>query len=335
MKKTPKNFCQFRVNSYFCIVSYLHTTKFRLQSYKKMETKSIRSQIVGLAKELDYLVCERKSETPYEDAVDLLLAQEDIKFSAHLLDVFRDCQTELKNIYKKYIQYTKIMPKTVPLVEKHPDRPFGLTYRQIVFGDTLDTFFFEAVPWFAGVLDKPEEKQSAKEVEGLLMRTGMIKDMTVYFLYEAADALARMRNCELQTSGILLPVFSAFYASGNHLESLEKMYLDTGIERKKLILTVDASVLSKEHKISEILTDYIDQGVKLLLDAYDPEEMPVEKIREVGFKLVRIAKDSVCRNSMEQTIQQLKNHGITVIDWPSGDTNLTEDELICYMLNYE
>lgn len=296
---------------------------------------SLIAQIVGLAKEMDRLVCERKSETPYEDAVEILLAEENQMFSAHLLDVFRDCQTELKNVYKKYIQYTKIMPKTIPLVEKRSDRPFGLTYRQIVRGESVDTFLFEAVPWFGAVLDKPEEKQSAEEVESLLMRTGMTKDITTYFLYEAADALARISNCELCIGGIILPVFSAFYTGGNCTETFEKFYADTGIDRKKLMLTVQETLLLKEHKVSERLTDYSDQGIRFVLDDYHPEDLPIEQVRAIGIKHVRIARDSVSWNHMEQTIQDLKNLGITFVDWPSGETNLTEDELIRYLLNYE
>ncbi len=296
---------------------------------------SLIAQIVGLAKEIDRLVCERKSETPYEDAVDALLAEEDQMFSAYLLDVFRECQTELKNVYKKYIQYTKIMPKTIPLVEKRPERPFGLTYRQIVRGDSLEKFIFEAVPWFGGVLEKSEEKQSATEVEGLLMRTGMTKDITIYFLYESADALARMRNCEVYTGGILIPVFSAFFTSGNHIERLEKLFSDTGIERKKLMLAVQETLIKKERKMTERLTDYIDQGIALVLDDYHPEDIAVEQVREIGFTQVRIAKDSAGWNDIKQTAQELKNHGITVIDWPSGETDLTEDELLRYLMNYE
>lgn len=295
---------------------------------------SLIAQIVGLAKEMDRLVCERKSENPYEEAVDQLLAQEDKMFSARLLDVFRECQTELRNVYKKYIQYTIIIPKTVPLVEKRPERPMGLTYRQIVQGNSSESYIFEAVPWFGGVLDKPKERQSATEIEMLLLRTGMIKDITIYFLYEAADLLVRMRNCAIHNGGILLPIFSAFFTSENHIERLEKMYADTGIDRKKLMLTVQSTLLEKEHKIVGKLRDYIEQGVVLVLDNYHPEKMSMEKVREIGITKVRIAKEFYECGDIKQINQKMKSHGISVIDWPSGETNLTEEEVIHYRMNY-
>lgn len=296
---------------------------------------SLIAQIVGLAKEMDYLLCERKSESPFEEAVDILLAEEDKRFSARLLDVFRECQPELKNVYKKYIQYTKIMPKTVPLVEKRIDRPMGLTYRQIVHGNMMDSYIFEAVPWFGGVADKPEGRQTFSELEGLLMRTGMIKDVTMYFLYEAADLLARMKNCQIGSGGVLIPVSTAFFTAGNQMECLEKMYADTKIDRRKLLLTVQETLVNEERKILERLKEYMGQGVALVLDNYHPEDMPIEKIREIGFTQVRIAKNSSRWNEIKDVKQNLKNHGISVIDWPSGDTNLTEDELIHYRMNYD
>lgn len=295
---------------------------------------SLIAQIVGLAKELDRLICERKSEKPYDEAIDIILSKEDKMFSTALLNVFRNCQPELKNIYKKYIHYTKILPKTIPLIEKRPERPFGLTYRQIVSGTTTETFIFEAVPWFAG-LEDAELRGTMEETEALLMRTGLTKDIEIYFLYEAADTLARMKNCELFTGGILVPVFSAFYSGEDLSERLEKLFSDTAIDKKKLMLTVPESLLRKERKISERLSNYIEQGVVLVLDEYHPEDIPAALLREIGFTHVRIAKDSLGKNETAEAMQALKNHGISVIDWPSGDTNLTEDELIRYLMNHE
>ncbi len=302
--------------------------------YEKNEI-SLIGQIVGLAKELDRLVCERKSETPFEEAVELILQGDETRFSSELIEVFMDRQIELKNVYKKYIQYTKTMPKTVPLVERRQDRPFGLTYRQIVSGKSVETFILEATPWFGGVLDQPDVRESAEEVEVLLMRTGMTKDIVVYFLYEAADAIVRMKNCELRSGGILLPVFSAFYTSGDHSEALEKLYTDTGIDKKKLMMTIQESLVLKEQGIYELLASYIGQGVEMVLDNYHPEDVPVQLLQEIGFTKVRIAKDSEGWKDIKQTIHDLKTHGIMAVDWPSGEIKLTEDELIRYLMNQE
>lgn len=299
------------------------------------EDISLIAQIVSLAKELDRLVCERKSESPFEEAVELLLAQENRMFSPNLMEVFRACQAELKSIYKKYIQYTRIMPKTVPLVERRPERPFGLNYRQIVMGEAAEARIYEAVPWFGGVLDKPEEKESAELVEELLVRAGLINDITTYFLYEAADLLARMKNCELQTGGVQVPVFAAFYKNENQAERLQKLYEDTAIDKNKLFLTVPESILKEDRLVCECLSEYIAQGIVLVLDEYDPDNVPEALIREIGFTHVRIARDCYTQQDINNRIQELKSHGITVIDWPAGEAYLSEEELIKDLLSCE
>lgn len=302
--------------------------------YKGTEI-SLIAQIVGLAKELDRLICERKSESPFEEAIDILIEEEGKTFSENLMDVFRDCQPELKNIYKKYIQYTKTMPKTVPLVDRRPGRPFGLNYRQIVSGNEMATFIFEAVPWFGGVLNKPKAREYGKDVEGVLKRTGLLKDISIYLLYEAADAVARMKNCELYTGGILMPMFSEFFIGEDQLENLEQLFADTEIDRKKLMLSVPEVLLKEDRSVFKRLTEFMEAGVVLVLDHYYPEDTPIELIREIGFTHVRIAKDSMARSTAKELMQELLEHGIIMIEWPVGDGQLTEDELIHYMASHE
>ena len=296
---------------------------------------SLIAQIVGMAKELDRLLCERKSETPYEEAVDTLLAEDNQDFSPNLKDVFQACQPELKNVFKKYIQYTRIMPKTVPLVEKREGRPFGLNYRQIVAGRGIGNMMFQAVHWFAGVLNKPDARESIEEVEELLLRTGMVGDMTTYFLYEAADLIARMQNCDLQTGGVLLPVFNSFYTGENQTDRLKKMLEDTGIDKKKLILVVPETLVRGERSIYDRLSEYIGLGIVLMLDDYHPEDLPLNLVREIGFTHVRLAEDADAGIIPKERIQEWRSHGITLVNQPAGNAYLTEEELIKYLLLHE
>ena len=204
-------------------------------------------------------------------------------------------------------------------------RSLGLNYRQIVEGNELSKFVFEAVPWFG-------EKETAEQTEELLLRTGLLKNVSIYLLYEAADLLARMKNCEIYTGGVLLSMFSEFFRGENHSERLAQMYDDTAIDRKKLLLGVPERLLRKDRSVNTRLTEYIEQGVTLVLDDYHPEDLPVELIREIGFTHVRVAKDSTMQNGI---LQELQGHGITVIDWPSGEAWLSEDELISYLMKNE
>lgn len=296
---------------------------------------SLIAQIVGLAKEFDRLICERRSEDPYGEAVTAILAEEGRKFSENLVEVFGECQAELRAVYKKYIQYTKTMPKTVPLVEKRPERPFGLKYRQIVAGRDSAGFIYEAVPWFGVVLEQPEATESADELEAMLMRTGLIKDISYYFLYEAADALARIKNCELYTGGILVPMFAGFYTGENQCEKLKRLYEHTGIDKRKLLMTVPEEMIRKNEISNQYLAELVDVGAALVLTDYHPEELPAALVQELGFNHVRLSKDSMARADLGEMLQELQSRGIKVIDEPAGDGQLTEDELISYMLLVE
>lgn len=289
------------------------------------------AQIVGLAKELDRLVCERKSETPFEDAVDLILQKEGSAFSENLIEVFRERQPELRNIYKNYIQYTKTMPKTIPLVEKRPERPFGLNFRQIADGTELADFIFEAVPWYGELEESPKTIEYPEDMEGVLQRTGLLKDMGMYFLYEAADLIARVKNCDLRMGGVLVPMFADFFIGQNMTEKLEGMFEDTEIDRKKLMLSVPGKLAEKDRSAFASLSSYIEKGIVLVLDDYDPEELPIALLREIGITHVRLCK--AARTAVVGS--ELLKHGIFTIDEPAGAGQLSEDELIAYLGNHE
>lgn len=289
------------------------------------------AQIVGLAKELDRLVCERRSETPFEDAVDLILEKEGTGFSESLLEVFREHQPELRTIYKKYIQYTKTMPKTIPLVEKRPERPFGLNYRQIVHGTELREFIFEAVPWYKDPEKASEMMEDLEDLEGILQRTGLTKELCMYFLYESADLIARVKNCDLHIGGVLIPVFSDFFVGQSMIDKIEGMFEDTGIDRKNLLLSVPSHLAEKDRSTFAELGSYIEKGVLLVLDDYDPEEIPISFLREIGFTHVRLRK--AARTAAAGA--ELMKHGIFTIDEPAGAGQLSEDELIDYLNSHE
>ena len=96
------------------------------------------AQIVGIAKELDRLVSETKSEDPFKEAFDAILSGEDCLWAPQLIAVLKNCRSKCRNIYNKYVHYTLTLPKTISLVDKRKDRPMGLHYRPMV-GDNEGT----------------------------------------------------------------------------------------------------------------------------------------------------------------------------------------------------
>ncbi len=269
------------------------------------------AHIVGLAKELDRLSAETKSETPFEDAMAILRQGSGTSWDPELIEVLNRAEEKCRGVYEKYIYYTLTLPKTVPLLEKKPDRPMGLQYRPMVTEQKLVAF--EAIPWFAGIADQPGEREEARDVEALLKRTDMTKSVTEYFLYEATDALVRLENCKLD-QGILLQILPDFYLQGNHLAMMEQVLSDQELGKEKLFLTVPEIALMEASKTRiENIQRYIHSGFHLVLDGYHPENIPMATVKEYGFQYVRPAMDEPMTPEAALVIRDLQLSGFTVL----------------------
>lgn len=284
---------------------------------------SLIAQIVGLARELDKLASGTRSENPFEEAVGSLIARKGTWFSDNLIETMKDCRTELKEVYKKYIQYTETVPKTVPLVEIRAERPFGLSYRSVpVNGE--EAGMYEAVPWFRGVVDKAGEIIPMRQVKDALIRTALLQDVTLYLLYEASDTLIRLKNWGFEKDGLLVPVFSAYYREEKGLEKLLKMFEDQQIDKKYLKLTVTANHL-------EEVAPYMEQGITFVLDSYHPDRVSLAEIQESGITYVRISREVTDTVQRVKISKELQRYGITVVGRNPAYELFTEEELIRYL----
>jgi hypothetical protein len=202
----------------------------------------------------------------------------------------------------------------------------GLQYRPI--GDAM----YEAVPWFAGVLNEPEARESMEVLEPMMIRTKMLHDIMFYFLYEAADAVLRMQNCQLQNNGILVPMAAGFYQGDSQRGRFEQLLREQPIDSSKLLLTVPMqAVLTVDKKGKENLIEYIESGIQLVLDSYHPDELPIEQIQEIGFVKVRIAPD-LAQELKEETQSMLQSHGIACIHYGVAGAEVEEETLIQELL---
>lgn len=284
------------------------------------------AQIVGLAKELDRLASETKSENPFDEAYVALIQQAGKGFSEELIEVLKATRGKCRSVYKKFIQYTKTLPKTVPLVTKRSERNMGLKYRPIGVST------YEAVPWFGGVLGEPEKRESMDVLEPMMIRTKMIYDIMFYFLYEAADTLLRIQNCQLQNDGILVPMASGFYKGESQKSRLEQLFMHQPIDQSKLMLAVPIEVvISADKQERQNLIEYIESGVQLVLDSYDPEEISLEQIQEIGFSKVRIAM-CISQELRNETQTLLESRGITCIGNYTSGAEVEEEALIQELL---
>ena len=270
------------------------------------------AQIVGLAKELDRLASETKSENPFGEAYDELMKQAGTAFSPELLKVLTACRTRCRAVYMKYVHYTMTLPKTIPLVEKKKDRPMGLVYRPTINGPEGKINAYEAIPWLGGLADNPSERESLEIVEPQLRRLGLVADISTYFLYEAADALLRIENCKLAIDAIVLQMIPSFYMEASRLSLFEKLFEDQPVDRSRLIITVpDFVIVNANAETEEHFKSYIESGVTLMLDSWNPETLPLDRVKSIGFKYVRLNPEQYLKRETADILTALPQHGIT------------------------
>lgn len=266
------------------------------------------AQIVGMAKMFDHLSAEVKSENPFTEAANGIFAESGKAFDPSLCEVFRACRQKIQSIYIKYIHYTMRIPRTIPLVTKSKDRPMGLTYRAVTAGERVVAY--EAIPWFAG---KGEEREDAATVAPRLARIEMTVDMSFYLLYEAADTLLRIQNCDLQLPYLLVHTIPGFFSRDSHLKRFEDLFADQPVDRTRLLLTIpEKTVLEANKGETEVISRYLRNGVTLLLDDYHPESLSPAKLKEWGFSHVRLSPEVSAKEIYASDVRALQDRGITV-----------------------
>lgn len=272
------------------------------------------AQIVGLAKELDRLSAQTKSENPFEEAYAELIQESGTLWQPELIAVLKSAEEKCREVYDKYIYYTMTLPKSIPLVVKRPERPFGLNYRPMVADKEGTVVAYEAIPWFRLVADVNGEKVTAQEQAAMLHRAGLAADVMNYFFYEAADTLYRIQNCKLETQGILVQTLPDFYQQGSQLQSFNKLFEDQPVPKEKLLLTIPEETVLKANKaVTEIISRYLRNGICLVLDGYHPDSLPMERLKELGFTYLRLAPELYLQQTTANTMYELKKAGFTLI----------------------
>ena len=281
------------------------------------------AQIVGLAKELDRLAAETKSENPFDLAYTELESQVGIKWSEELIAVLKAAKEGCRVVYNKYLIYTLTIPKTIPLVEKRPDRKMGLKYRPMVSDLRGTVNMYEAIPWFAGIVDQPDETESAEELRELFKRTDLVESLSWYLLYEATDTVLRINNCKLPIKAVVLEMLPDFYSLKTQLQKFFQLFISQPIPKDQIWLTLPASTLMSLTKTSlEIVQRYTRNGIVLLLDDYRPGDFKVEDLKKWGIDHIRLAKEACLNRSTAEHVTELMADGFTVLGKDVDDQDL-------------
>lgn len=303
-----------------------HMERYDGSGYPKgLKDKEISpiAQIVGLAKELDRLASETKSETPFEYAMGSLRAGKGKEWSEQLISVLDAAEEECRVIYNRYIIYTRTLPKTIPLVDKTPDRKMGLQYRPMVSDFHSTVKMYEAIPWFGGIIEQPDETETIEDVRDLLKRTSLVESISWYFLYEATDALLRIQNCDLDIEGIVLQMIPEFYSLNTQLQKFNKLFEDQPVDKAKLLLTISADTLKNATKTTlKMIQRYTKNGIRLVLDGYRPDYFEAKYLKEIGITVLRLHPDLHMNVETANLVQNLIIEGFTFVGGEANDSDV-------------
>lgn len=289
---------------------------------KKADEISPIAQIVGIAKELDRLSSETKSENPFDFAYETITAMSGKNFSTELVEILKSVRPKCRVIYNKYVYFTQTLPKTMPLVNKQKERPMGLLYRPMISQIDGNPVAYEAKPWFSKNIGEFSEKENIEEIEPMLQRTNLIADLSMYFLYEVCDAIYRTENCKLETKAFLIKLPQSFFTGGSQLERINKLFEDQPIKREKLKLLVDQKILDTANKsVFEILERYSRHKISLVIDNFDPDKITIENVKAVGAQYLRLSPELYLKQETAMLIKKIKSNNIKII----GDGANTHD----------
>ena len=147
----------------------------------------------------------------------------------------------------------------------------------------------------------------------MFKRTDILNDVTFYMLYEAADTVLRLQNCKIETKGVVIKLLPSFVKQSSQLQRLQTLFEQQPIDRKKLLLAVPGEILTEPTKtLEELVSKYLRNGITLLLDDYDPEKIPEQKVREWGFEHVRLSAETYGRTELADEIRNMEENGIHV-----------------------
>lgn len=288
------------------------------------------AQLVGIAKELDIIASETRSESPFDTAYDALMSGAGAAWSTELIGVLTAAKDACCSVYRKYVAYTRTLPKTIPLVEKRADRVMGLQYRPMASDEHGSILMYEATPWFGGVADQPDVTENAAELRELFRRTNLTEDLSWYFLYEVADAVLRIQNCKLGLEGILLNMLPDFYSLPTQLQHFAQLFEDQPIPKDRLLLTLPEEVYLNAGKTSmELIERYLRNGICLVLDDYHPENIPSEQLLAIGLTHVRLHIGEELSAKTAADIKKLRSQGFAVFATGADTPDLLSRQIAC------
>ena len=98
------------------------------------------------------------------------------------------------------------------------------------------------------------------------------------------------------------------------MQRLNQMYADQPIDKRLLHLLIPQEVLvNMDQQTSEFIKLMIDDGIPLVVDHYQPEHLPMEKLSELGIFNVRFDSNLYLSVDVANVMTVMKNNGFQIV----------------------
>jgi len=237
----------------------------------------------------DHYVMERRSETPFDDAMERIQAEAGTNFDPEIVEVFKTARPRLRKIFSAHIEKSRVVPTTDTFIRRTVSRPFSLVYRPILERKNGNRSGFEASMRFR----VREDWKTYEEVAPLIKREKLQNDLGSYFILEACDAINRFNACSIPCDYVAVEIPGGYMSRKASEKEIEGILKDTGVEPKQLCLEVPQEDFLKQTKgLLENIADLQSLGVRILFKDMLPTELTVMDAKDFDGTYISIGQNS-------------------------------------------
>ncbi len=272
----------------------------------------IIGRIVSAADRLDNLASKTVLDSPFDAAVNKVIAMAGQELDPALVDTIKEAKPKLRRIFQKYIHQTLAIPETQHFVKRRVRRPMELRFRPVVHIKTGKPIAYDSVMMFK-FSKNPDTAYD--QVKHIVKRSGTIKDLIEYFIYEVCDTINRFAASSISREYILVHLPYEYLVRRGVVSGIMQIIEKTEAASDKIAFVVDKeSILAGQKNILKNISDFKENGFILVADDCGDSVTPRE-LSDMGFSkaiLEAMTLETMSNEKGETCFKDLRDAGITL-----------------------
>lgn len=266
---------------------------------KQGDDISYMGQIVGLVNRFDELSMKTVSESPVDEALDLLKNEVEMKYNPVFYKCLCSSRGKLKRVFLTHGEKDSQVIKSVDMFVKRRIRPMELAYRPI--WDTEKNFLgYDCQMRFS---NGKENAWTYEDVKHIISKQGIAVDACLYFIYEACDALRRFDSYQIPSKGATITMMPLFFSKKGIVKNIFTILEQEELDIRHIRIGIAAAQLEKPTKAFLATIEEMNKnGIRTIVTDLEYQMISPKELKEMGIQAVRLAPDA----NSELEIQQLQ-----------------------------